>query len=243
MARFAILFFIFYGVLFGVESSLDSKDLAKYGDFNSFSLQCKRKDFKGCYYLGLSYLSGFQVLPNQNEAKKYLQLACQNDILESCLSLNQHGDTNEKLEIYKKACENNSLESCKKLAQILEQNISFNAAQSQKLEVLTILQKICKLSADSKCKIAAEFQEKYMVNNDLEMLSECNDAIKEYDNLSGRGASKLQVCGAVGDAFANGKIDSKIPKDKQKAAYYYDFACKANKVYCYKYELDSILNP
>lgn len=244
MARFAILFFIFYGFLCGIESSLDSKDLQKYGDFSSFFTQCKKKDAEGCYHLGLAYLSGFGVLPNENLGDKYLKMACQNDYLQACLALNKDAlnNTLQSIELYKKTCNMNNLESCSTLAQILEQNISVNSSNNDKLELLNILYKICKLSADSKCKKASEFKGQYMINDEAQMLSECEAAINEYDSINQKSRANLQVCGSVGDMYANGKLDSNITKDKDKAAYYYSFACKANSVYCYKYELDSILN-
>lgn len=241
MCRVFVVFLLLFASLFAQDSKMQL-DLSRLGNFNLFVAQCKKRDYNACYYLGMAYMQGYQVLASDTQGKKYLRLACQNNILESCLVLNQNiNNTQDKINLYKKACDLNNLESCKKLAFILEQNVSIDSNNKDKAYLAELLQKICKLRRDSKCESLKEFQEKFMLDNDMESINECNAAIKQYKNIGEKAIADLQVCGQAGEVYANGSED--IKKDKQKAQEFYHYGCLANRIYCYKERLDSILNP
>lgn len=224
--RFIWAFVIFFSLLMG-QDSIESSDLHTKGEFNLWHLQCKKRDYNACYLLGVAYKKGYEVLPNDKKAGYFLSLACQKDIAKACVILSSMAsDTSGKLDLYKKACDLDDLESCNKLANILlDSNI-----ESDKQTRYSAIKKACKLSGDSKC-------EKANASYTLGVYSA--DSIKECEIAAAEGSDTTE-CGKVGDSYANG---INVSRDKQKAKYYYGLACKSNVVYCYKEELDSVLNP
>lgn len=102
------------------------------GDFVVWYKQCKQKNNDACYFLGLSYMEGYNTVPNKQKGKKILLNACKNNTMQACLAL-QHYNPSLDLDSniislyewspafipYKKACELGNVNSCETIAKML----------------------------------------------------------------------------------------------------------------------------
>lgn len=238
--RYFTTFIFFFSLLNALEVSAPLS--SANGDSNIWSSQCKKKDFTACYLLGRAYFEGYDVLRNDTKALRFLNLACNNNIIESCIILYKNYKVNN-LEFVKqlasKSCDDNKLESCEFLANVLlDSRATLNSKEMK--DTYYLLSKVCKMQNDFKCAKLDEFIDYVIKNTDKNAyFDELKDLCKKKQNIQSMN-NDLKIdfthCGALGDL-----LDSKGQKDS--ARFYYNLACRSDKSYCYNAILDSILNP
>ena len=91
MKFFTVAFmFMFLGL---VSVSISYADDAKL--FTKYSKECKSKNFKSCYEVGLMYASGDSVKKDTNKAKEFYKKACDGGNSEGCVSLEMLNSANK----------------------------------------------------------------------------------------------------------------------------------------------------
>lgn len=103
------------------------------GDFIIWHKQCKQKDNNACYFLGLSYMEGYNTAPNKQKGKELLLNTCKTNALQACLAMQYYNPIldldsnitansykwNTTFIPYKKACDLGHIGSCETIAKIL----------------------------------------------------------------------------------------------------------------------------
>lgn len=212
-------------------------------DFTLMYQQCKHKDYKACYLLGIAYYEGYGVLPNIVHAQYFLMTACKKGVAESCSALAdiiqfQYQDTTRAIPLYEQSCNLGYVLSCHSLVTILSSQQ--NRTHDQNQEIYAILKKTCELNADTTCHNAQTFKIHF-----IDSATQQDDTITHYrESCHLAEKHNMQndraVCGIIGEKYANG---DGVKKDKEQARYYFNMACYNNNKFCYKKVLDSILNP
>ena len=76
-----------------INVSVSHADDAKL--FAKYSKECKSKNFKSCYEVGLMYASGDGVKQDTNKAKEFYKRACDGGSSEGCVSLEMLNSANK----------------------------------------------------------------------------------------------------------------------------------------------------
>ncbi len=86
---FVFMFMFMELVTVSVSYAEDKKEAIKYSE------ECKDKNAKSCYKLGLMYASGDGVKQDESKAKEFYKKACDGGSSEGCVSLEMLNSANK----------------------------------------------------------------------------------------------------------------------------------------------------
>lgn len=216
---------------------------------------CNQEDLVSCTRLGVLYEKSYNIGRDFDKARRLYTKACEGGEMRGCNNLGAADERKfepEKAIVwYDKACENGFGHSCYNMANLGFVRKNGKIVKGDEDAILALYQKACRLNHINTCyQLGAMYNEEARSDGrDAEILRESTDpALRTYAEKlavsaekSGRDAEKYYklacngkasaACDELGEIYEEGIPG--VKKDLNKARYYYEEACRTERVQYY----------